>query len=1504
VRPRRLLRWVRLVLVVGLIGVGGFGSAVALSQTRLAQDDPATATSAGGAGDPSTSSGSTDTSTTASTDTSSTGTTSSGTTTTTGTTDTGTTDTSTTETGTTDGTTVASAAVVGAPDNVDLSIVKSTDESTVDVGSTLRYTLSVHNAGPATAGRVVVTDTLPSGVRYSGSSLGDACTFTPTDPENASGGGTVTCDLGSLEASSDRSFTIDVVPTEPNPELGNEASVAADGQVDLNADDNSSSAFVTVGTLVDVSLTKTAPASVAAGAKFTYTLKVVNQGSKAVTGVTIDDELPEGVTFDSTSSDATCSPGDGSSSVRCGPYDLALAGTLDVKIGVTATGTGTVTNTASVSVGAGEIDTNPDDNFASADTNIAPAAPNGSGVLILDTTVSGGASSVEAKAASALGFNVDVVNSDQWAAMSRADFARYRAIILGDDFCGSFYTAAEANTGTWGPVVNGNVIINGTDPVFHGKSLVTNTGIAFATAVAGKTGAYISLSCRYNGFPGGTPVAVLDALHPGGFTVTGVPCSAAIHIVATHPALGSLTDDYLSNWGCSVHEAFQTWPSDFKVLAIAKDIGTSFTAPDGTQGTPYILARGEGLAVISDIKLAPADATNTVGDPHTLTATVTQTGGVPVVGADVTFKVVSGPNDGLTGHALTGTDGTATFTYTSRTPGTDQIQASFLDSTGKTQTSDLVTETWLAATTATITLAPATASNPVGTSHTVTATVTQGGAPVVEKTVTFSVTSGPDIGKTGTAVTNSDGNATFTYTNNGTAGTDGISASIQDGDTTRTATASKTWVAAAPLSLALAPASASNPVGTSHTVTATVTQGGAPVVEKTVTFSVTSGPDIGKTGTAVTNSDGNATFTYTNNGTAGTDSISASIQDGDTTRTATASKTWVAAAPLSLALAPASASNPVGTSHTVTATVTQDGAPVSGKSVNFSIDSGPDAGRSSSAVTNASGQASFTYTNNGTAGTDDIAASISDGDATRSAHVTKTWVAAPVPLAITLAPAEASNPVGTSHTVTATVTQDGDPVADKTVTFSIDSGPDADHGGSAVTGSDGKASFTYTNNGSVGTDSISASIQDGDTTRTATASKTWVAISAPDLQITVDVTPTSPTVGSAVTFAYHLRNKGNAPASSVNFNLTPPSNATLVSVNAVAVSPPLRRALAATFSPGCAAIGSDVTCAIGTVLPGGGSDVTMIVTPTSAGPLVSSANAGSTETTTSPQVTTVTVGPAAGGGGSGGGGSSSGGGGGGGGGSTTTTTTTTTGTGTGTVASTPSDVPPAPPPPTNPGELNAIGKGAIVNGQPVPDGQIIVLKTGDIVDVSNGGAITVTNFNGGTATFSSFQPKLNVQNGPSTGGSTQATVVSSFRVDQSTAPDVPTIATLVGGSFASCGSVRSAASANAPKTVVRELWGTAKGQFRTRARYSSATVRGTQWLTQDRCDGSLVTVTKDVVDVFDFSLKKTVTLNVGQSYLALPPRKISAVKPKKAVAKKAAKPKAKAKAKVKATAKK
>ena len=49
-------------------------------------------------------------------------------------------------------------------------------------------------------------------------------------------------------------------------------------------------------------------------------------------------------------------------------------------------------------------------------------------------------------------------------------------------------------------------------------------------------------------------------------------------------------------------------------------------------------------------------------------------------------------------------------------------------------------------------------------------------------------------------------------------------------------------------------------------------------------------------------------------------------------------------------------------------------------------------------------------------------------------------------------------------------------------------------------------------------------------------------------------------------------------------------------------------------------------------------------------------------------------------------------------------------------------------------------------------------------------------------------------------------------------------------------------AAKKPKT--RRLWGDGKGKFRTKGRYSAATVRGTKWLVRTRCAGTLTRVTQ------------------------------------------------------------
>jgi hypothetical protein len=69
----------------------------------------------------------------------------------------------------------------------------------------------------------------------------------------------------------------------------------------------------------------------------------------------------------------------------------------------------------------------------------------------------------------------------------------------------------------------------------------------------------------------------------------------------------------------------------------------------------------------------------------------------------------------------------------------------------------------------------------------------------------------------------------------------------------------------------------------------------------------------------------------------------------------------------------------------------------------------------------------------------------------------------------------------------------------------------------------------------------------------------------------------------------------------------------------------------------------------------------------------------------------------------------------------------------------------------------------------------------------------------------------------------------------------------------------------------RQLWGDGEGEHRTVGNLSAATVRGTKWLVQDRCDGSTLTrVVDGVVSLLDEEKGKTVELKAGDQYIARP----------------------------------
>ncbi|MGO9899841.1 MAG: SBBP repeat-containing protein [Solirubrobacteraceae bacterium] len=83
-----------------------------------------------------------------------------------------------------------------------------------------------------------------------------------------------------------------------------------------------------------------------------------------------------------------------------------------------------------------------------------------------------------------------------------------------------------------------------------------------------------------------------------------------------------------------------------------------------------------------------------------------------------------------------------------------------------------------------------------------------------------------------------------------------------------------------------------------------------------------------------------------------------------------------------------------------------------------------------------------------------------------------------------------------------------------------------------------------------------------------------------------------------------------------------------------------------------------------------------------------------------------------------------------------------------------------------------------------------------------------------------------------------------------------------------CTPARKAVVARLSPRVLALLHSNVHGSFRTRGRYSAATVRGTAWTIEDRCDGTLTVVTRGTVLVLDFALRRTIAVRAGQSYLA------------------------------------
>ena len=208
---------------------------------------------------------------------------------------------------------------------------------------------------------------------------------------------------------------------------------------------------------------------------------------------------------------------------------------------------------------------------------------------------------------------------------------------------------------------------------------------------------------------------------------------------------------------------------------------------------------------------------------------------------------------------------------------------------------------------------------------------------------------------------------------------------------------------------------------------------------------------------------------------------------------------------------------------------------------------------------------------------------------------------------------------------------------------------------------------------------------------------------------------------------------------------------------------------------------------------------------------------------------------------------------------------------------TPSGVQPcgsSPSPPSGGYRVNAAGYGGGGSSCPAPEaGKNVNIQPLGTVLIRNSAGRFVPLRSGAQVPLGSVldtrEGSVTLTSASNTSGGTQTGQFSAgvFKVTQTSGRRPYTVLSLQGplrASGASSAGVHSAARR-------RRLFGNARGRFRTRGRHAAATVRGTQWLTEDRPTGTFVKVTVGSVFVRDFRKRRTVRVDKGERYLAKAP---------------------------------
>ena len=551
------------------------------------------------------------------------------------------------------------------PENADLVVTKTVDESVRDEGDPAVYTLTAANNGPYDATGVQLQDNLPNGVLFQSAAASQG------SYDNGMG----VWNIGTMASGSQATLDINVIIAPGASGLAqpitNTAAVYATNQLDPDNTNDSDGADIFLRTAADLNVGKTvdqvAPDE---GGTVSYTITLANGGPGAATGISLADPLPAGVTF------VAGTPSQGSYVEGTGVWtvgDLAsgTGATLTIPATVDAGTAGSVISNSAAVSGLDQIDPDPANDTAVADILV------GGTELALNKTVDT-ATPTEGQTVT---YTVVVTNSGQNGgdnitvsdrlpagvtyASSTASQGSYNdgtgVWVVGNLVSGSQATltiSATVDAGTAGSVITNTASITAVDqgdPDPTNNTAAANITVQSADLSVTKmvddlapselSAVTYTVSVTNNGPTVASNVTVTDQLPVGLTYISSTRSQGAYDWISGNWTVGTLANGATST--LTITATVDAGTGGATIINTAANLNSDQPDPNSANDQAMVRIRIQpslppGTARLDVIKASDAGGSVFAGDPITYTISVTNTGTVPLSGVGVTDALPTG----------------------------------------------------------------------------------------------------------------------------------------------------------------------------------------------------------------------------------------------------------------------------------------------------------------------------------------------------------------------------------------------------------------------------------------------------------------------------------------------------------------------------------------------------------------------------------------------------------------------------------------------------------------------------------------------------------------------------------------------------------------------------------------------------------------------------------------------------------------------------------------------